>query len=75
MQALGDRGWFNQVASAQVTGDEMVKVPHQVLPPFSSHVFVVMLERLKGNVSCLKESSHNSEERNRLALNIFSSAG
>lgn len=46
MQALGDRGRFNQVASAQVTGDEMVKVSHQVLPPFSSHVFCSDVRRL-----------------------------
>lgn len=28
VQALGDCGWFNQVASTQVTGDEMVKISH-----------------------------------------------
>lgn len=37
MQALGDCGRFNQVASTQVTGDEVVKVSHQVLPS-CSHV-------------------------------------
>lgn len=38
VQALGDRGWFDQVTSTQVTGDEMVKVSNQVLPSSSSHV-------------------------------------
>lgn len=28
VEALGDCGWFNQVASTQVTGDEMIKVSH-----------------------------------------------
>lgn len=41
VQALGDRGRFNQVTSTQVTGDEMVKVSHQVLPSCSSHVWSI----------------------------------
>lgn len=28
VQTLCDCGWFNQVTSAKVTGDEMVKVSH-----------------------------------------------
>lgn len=39
VQALGDRGRLNQVTATQVTGDEMVKVSHQVLPPCGSHVW------------------------------------
>lgn len=39
VQALGDRGRLYQVTSAQVTGDEMVKVLHQVLPSRGSHVW------------------------------------
>lgn len=41
VQALGDCGRFDQVPSAQVTGDEMVKVSHQMLPSCSSHVWSV----------------------------------
>ncbi len=41
VQALGDRGRFNQVTSTQVTGDEMVKVSHQVLPSCSSHIWSI----------------------------------
>lgn len=41
VQALGDRGWFNQVTSTQETGDEMVKISHQMLPSCSSHVWRV----------------------------------
>lgn len=39
MQALGDRGRFNQVTSTQVAGDEMVKVSDQVLPSRTGHVW------------------------------------
>lgn len=39
VQALGDRGGFDQVTSTQVTGDEMVKVSHQVLPSCGGHVW------------------------------------
>lgn len=39
VQALGDGGRFDQVPPAQVTGDEMVKVPHQVLPSCGGHVW------------------------------------
>ena len=38
VQALGDRGGFDQVTSTQVTGHEMVEVFHQVLPSCRSHV-------------------------------------
>lgn len=39
VQALGDRGRFYQVAPAQVTGDEVVKIFHQVLPSRGGHVW------------------------------------
>lgn len=41
VQALGDRGGFDQVAAAQVAGDEVVEVPHQVLPSCRRHVWRV----------------------------------
>lgn len=43
VQALGDRGRFNQVTSTQVTGDEMVKVFHHVLPSCGGHVCSVLM--------------------------------
>lgn len=38
VQALGDRGRFNQVTPAQGTRDVVVKVSHQVLPSRGGHV-------------------------------------
>lgn len=37
VQALGDGGGFDQVAAAQVAGDEVVEVSHQVLPARRRH--------------------------------------
>lgn len=37
VQALSDGGGFDQVAAAQVAGDEVVEVPHQVLPARRRH--------------------------------------
>lgn len=42
VQALSDRGRFDQVTSTQVAGDEMVEVSHQVLSSCSSHVWTVL---------------------------------
>lgn len=37
VQALSDGGGLDQVASAQVAGDEVVEVPYQVLPARCRH--------------------------------------
>lgn len=83
VQALGDRGRLDQVTSTQVTGDEMVKVFHQVLPSCSSHVwsFLARLRQdtdqeselqLKGKVTFelwkSQSSIHNNEEWKMLQL-------
>lgn len=68
VQALGDRGRFDQVASAQVAGDEMVEVFHQVLPPCSSHVAwsfeTDSMQRRRDTFKLLtkRTSNHNNEE-------------
>lgn len=49
VQALGDRGGFDQVTSTQVAGDEVVEVSHQVLPSCGSHIWTVFSVSLKGN--------------------------
>lgn len=47
VQALGDRGRFDQVTSTQVAGDEMVEVSDQVLPSRGSHVWSLFLATLR----------------------------
>lgn len=43
VQALCDSGGLDQVTSAQVTGDEVVEIPHHVPPSRSSHVWSTVL--------------------------------
>lgn len=66
VQALGDRGRFDQVTSTQVTGDEMVKVPHQVLPSCSSHVWSFFLATLQQDTDQESELQFKAEGKRRL---------
>lgn len=65
VQALGDRGGFDQVTSTQVTGDEMVKVSHQVLPSCGGHVWSFFFV-----LATLQEDTEREAEGRRHLLDV-----
>lgn len=66
VQALGDRGRFDQVPSTQVTGDEVVKVSHQVLPSCSGHVRSFLLPTQQQDAEEEEEPQMEAEGKRHL---------